>query len=91
MSTITKANLNAMLKAEKIRKQEADIQMYVNAITNDILSRNKMGHTQYNKILYKEPDQVKEQIVKQLQSVFIDSKITYWEVDHIITVDWSED
>ena len=80
-----------MLIAEQVRKQDESIKMYVNAITSEILWHNKNNKKTYTKILYKETDEVKNQVVQQLQLVFIDSKIVYSETDQSITVDWSED
>ena len=91
MTTITRDDLHAMLIVEQLRKQDESIKMYVNAITSEILWHNKNGKKIYKKILYKEPDQVKTQVMQQLQSVFIDSKIVYSETDQSITIDWSED
>jgi len=91
MTTITREDLQAMLIAEQVRKQDETIKMYVNAITSEILWNNKNNKKTYTKILYKETDEVKNQVVQQLQLVFIDSKIVYSETDQSITVDWSED
>ena len=90
MTTITKDELQAMWIAEQVRKQDETIKMYVNAISSDVVSHNNRGKKTCNKVLYKETDFVKAQVVKQLKSVFIDSEIIYSEADHSITVDWSE-
>lgn len=89
MTTITREDLQAMLIAEQMRKQDETIKMYVNAITSEILWNNKNNKKTYTKILYKETDEVKNQVVQQLQLVFIDSKIVYSETDQSITIDWS--
>ena len=89
MTTITRDELHAKWLAEQMITQEKTISLYFNAISENILSYNKMGNTKYKKILYKETDIVKSQVVKQLQSVFIDSKVVYSETDESITVDWS--
>jgi hypothetical protein len=89
MTTISRDDLCAMWVTEQSRKQDESIKMYVNAITSEILWHNKNGKKMYKKVLYKEPEQVKTQVMQQLQSVFIDSKIVYSETDHSITIDWS--
>jgi len=90
MTTITREDLQAMWIAEQVRKQDETIKMYVNAISIDIIAHNNAGNKKCKKVLYKETDFVKAQVVKQLQTVFIDSEIIYTEADHSITVDWSE-
>ena len=89
MTTITKEDLQAMCADEQLKKQEKLIELYVRAITADIISHNGIGHKKCKKVLYKETDHVKTQVVQQLQTVFIDSKIVYSETDQCITVDWS--
>ena len=91
MTTITREDLQAMLIAEQVRKQDETIKMYVNAITSEILWHNKNNKKTYKKILYNETDQIKTQVVQQLQLVFIDSNIVYSEDEQSITIDWSED
>jgi hypothetical protein len=88
-TTITKDNLHDMWIAEQVRKQDETIKMYVNAITSEILWNNKHGKKSYTKILYKEPEHVKTQVMQQLQSVFVDSNIVYSDNDGSITIDWS--
>ena len=90
MTTITKDELQAMWVAEQVRKQDETIKMYVKAISIDIIAHNNAGNKKCKKVLYKETDHVKTQVVQQLQSVFVDSKITYSDTDQSITVDWSE-
>lgn len=90
MTTITRDDLQAMYISEQVRKQDETIKMYVNAISSDVVSHNNRGKKTCNKVLYKETDFVKTQVVKQLKSVFIDSEIIYSETDQSITVDWSE-
>lgn len=89
MTTITRDDLHTMWAAEQLQKQETDITLYVNAISEHIIAYNKIGNKKYKKILYKETDQVKTQVVQRLQSIFIDSSIVYSETDQSITVDWS--
>jgi hypothetical protein len=91
MTTITKDDLHNMWAAEQLQKQEKTIALYVNAISADIIAHNEIGNKTYKKVLYKETDQVKTQVVQRLQSVFIDSNIIYSETDQSITVDWSSD
>ena len=90
MTTITRDELQAIWIAEQVRKQDESITMYVKAISTDIIANNNAGKKKCKKVLYKESDRVKAQVVKQLKSVFIDSEIIYTEADHSITVDWSD-
>ena len=90
MTTITRDDLHAMWIAEQVRKQDETIKMYVKAIHIEIIAHNNAGNKKCKKVLYKETDFVKAQVVKQLKSVFIDSEIIYSETDQSITVDWSE-
>ena len=71
MTTITKDELQAMWIAEQVRKQDETIKMYVNAISSDVVSHNNRGKKTCKKVLYKETDFVKAQVVKQLKSVFL--------------------
>ena len=80
-----------MFIGEQLQKEQKMIELFVKAITADVISRNKDGKKTCKKILYKEKDYVKTQVVQRLQSVFIDSKIIYSETDQSITVDWSSD
>ena len=91
MTTITRDDLLAMRRAETLRQQDNTIAMYVNAISYDVVSCNNKGKTTCTKVLYRETDYIKTQVMKQLQSVFIDSNIVYSETDHSITMDWSAD
>jgi len=89
MATFTREDLHAAHIAEKLKKQEETIAMYVNAISTCVIIYNKKGKKKYKKILYKEQDTVIFQVIEQLQSVFIDSSIVYNETDYSITIDWS--
>ena len=75
MSTISRDDLQAMWIAKQLRERDETVKLYVNAISSDVVSHNNRGKTTCNKVLYKETDYVKTQVMKQLQSVFIDSKI----------------
>ena len=89
MTTFTRDDLQAAWVEEQLKNQEETIVMYVKAITSDVISHNKKGNKKYKKILYKEPDVIKTEVIKQLQSIFIDSIIVYTETDHGITIDWT--
>ena len=91
MATITRDDLLAMRRAETLRQQDNTIAMYVNAISYDVVSCNNQGKSTCTKVLYQETDYVKTQVMKQLQSVFIDSNIVYSETDQSITMDWTAD
>jgi hypothetical protein len=91
MTTITRDELQAMWIAEQVRKQDETIKRYVKAITADVIAHNNAGNKKCKKVLYKETDFVKTQVVQQLKSVFVDSKIIYSDTDQSITVDWSLD
>jgi aminoglycoside N3'-acetyltransferase len=89
MATFTREDLHAAHIAEKLQKQEKDITRFVNAISECVIIYNKEGKKKYKKIMYNEPDTVIFQVIKQLQSIFIDSTIVYTETDNGITIDWS--
>ena len=49
MTTITRDELHAKWLAEQMITQEKTISLYFNAISENILSYNKMGNTKYKK------------------------------------------